>query len=1463
MPLPLSCPGVVSCHGRTLFTHATVICLPTIVLSILVSCAGDEIGLFPAGHSLVYQYNTTVWLGTSLGEVSSQWGLSGRLTIQGQAGDALLQLSDVTVTLYNGDGSTERSNVSTIILPTQAKQLLQPFILNYKNKQILEALSVKDNEPIWVVNFKRGLASLLQLDITALERTAFITLEKCVYGTCAVEYGVTSQDDFVTIRKFIDQDTCAQFPRRSLNKRSTLICPTEWQDQVTSSSERMYTVHSQNGRAIIKHITSSGGTYVKPFQSRGEAHVLLVNQSLTLESDDIDATPLEVSENVTRVSLTFTLPELDKTQGRAPSNQNRLISAVGRALTELSDSVDHSHEGLDIRKLHSNLVSTVVDLLSLAEQSSLEVLFDRLIVGTSYHQETVRNLFLDILPQVGTEACALFIKDLILEKKVTNATIVHFFTTLPFHIQHPSEELLLSLEDLMNLSEGAEGEVKNALVLGFASLIYKTCQQTCRPDTLDRYIRRYLDWLTDSSSYADQLLYLDGLSNIELGRVFEYLEPIIRGNVTVLSSQPHHIRYRAIWATASRASYHREQVYQLYWPLLANTSEHLEVRVAALSMLVISQPSPGLFLNLFWFMQREVNPHLYYHYYTTLQSLVDSKYPCYITLGELVKRLARFVRPPSHPQWSSGNYILDYSDETHGFGSLAHLSMVGDERSGLPNVFHLTLSSHTMERSITQLSLFVRIEGVLDAVKHQLFKMQEEESSISKILMVLQQLNITSVEQRPIHLEVAVKLDGRVIFTQYFNHSAFDNLLTVLSNFELLQSGLHLNGQRSVVELHDEDVFSTELGTLVILRSSTVTFTSLRGNLTQGLDPPHLVYKRHLNFATSLTTLNQLSTYNPLLNLWQGVERSHALHGYLLFNNEQVLDMIHLIFKLTSHQPTGRQAGFVSHLRTQVFVRGLEADKKLSRLCPVCESHVEWSGGDDSQQAKELVNLDLGDLGSRIQVDLLGCNGCQGSDSIFKLLRTILDDHGKNSRVLPLSHPLLGLFHMIDYLLLAPPSGVSGYSAHLVSTQSQPAQLELSLLLTTEDVPSSDLLELLPSKKLTLKLLLVHKVANSSSVLRSWDINTVYTTSRGFTEHDLKLKVTRLLGQTISHRLCLEADAWFPEWDPERPTTHLVKGQMNVAWGVVDDSKCPRDSSGLRVTVRAELSDEQSVLGDNKSYRACHVDSSGKEGLLLTEACSLVAREMATMRKYTANFRYTKLPEVLLSAGDYLISLMEVLYPGVTPDSSEYGVMVTAEFPMSRPEVKLTMNKRRTTVSARQPWLLNTLYSPGLALATRYRIINWCIMNSTNLRTFDEAFLELTIPLCYTLASADNSKQPTFAVFVRKVAEKDALTNIPLPCFVATRWQAKRSRTTSLGGIKGADRPLAGTSHREPSSSLSHNLLSNKPLSTVCVCFFVTQLPTIITLPIRFTETHGFTKNMEELRIEPRTSGSVAMNAYH
>lgn len=50
------------------------------------------------------------------------------------------------------------------------------------------------------------------------------------------------------------------------------------------------------------------------------------------------------------------------------------------------------------------------------------------------------------------------------------------------------------------------------------------------------------------------MLYLEGLSNMEMGQVVDFLEPVIQGNVTDLSGHSrHHIRFLAVWATMSTA----------------------------------------------------------------------------------------------------------------------------------------------------------------------------------------------------------------------------------------------------------------------------------------------------------------------------------------------------------------------------------------------------------------------------------------------------------------------------------------------------------------------------------------------------------------------------------------------------------------------------------------------------------------------------------------------------------------------------------------------------------------------------------------------------------------------------------------------------------------------------------------------------------------------------------------------
>lgn len=77
--------------------------------------------------------------------------------------------------MYNGPRIHDTQVVETP-LPEQASQLLQQFIIHYDAGQII-GLSVKAGEDEWAINMKRGLASLLQLDLSHLQSAAFISAE--------------------------------------------------------------------------------------------------------------------------------------------------------------------------------------------------------------------------------------------------------------------------------------------------------------------------------------------------------------------------------------------------------------------------------------------------------------------------------------------------------------------------------------------------------------------------------------------------------------------------------------------------------------------------------------------------------------------------------------------------------------------------------------------------------------------------------------------------------------------------------------------------------------------------------------------------------------------------------------------------------------------------------------------------------------------------------------------------------------------------------------------------------------------------------------------------------------------------------------------------------------------------------------------------------------------------------------
>lgn len=110
-------------------------------------------------------------------------------------------------------------------------------------------------------------------------------------------------------------------------------------------------------------------------------------------------------------------------------------------------------------------------------------------------------MFLETLPQVGSTESALFILDLITQKKVSDMTAIQLLTHLPFHIRKPDVQLLVSLQPLLNLPSKCSAQVQNTAILTYGTLIYKTCLLYCPYEMLDDYVKIYLDKYTGAQIY--------------------------------------------------------------------------------------------------------------------------------------------------------------------------------------------------------------------------------------------------------------------------------------------------------------------------------------------------------------------------------------------------------------------------------------------------------------------------------------------------------------------------------------------------------------------------------------------------------------------------------------------------------------------------------------------------------------------------------------------------------------------------------------------------------------------------------------------------------------------------------------------------------------------------------------------------------------------------------------------------
>ncbi|XP_071651940.1 uncharacterized protein [Temnothorax longispinosus] len=1199
-------PRLAQRIGRTLF------------IFLLLSTEIIAQSLFRSGKEYVYSYNATSSTGVLVpSNAASSWNLNGKLVIQAEDNYVTVQLQSLKMNMYNGD---VKEVVEGIDIYDDALELLKPFRLSY-NKGLIENFST-EAEPAWATNIKRSIAGILQLDLFNLEKeSAFHSTEINHYGKCDIDYVVSPEGETQRlIMKSLDPRICIGHPSRNWSNVPKVQCTDEDQNPILKSSERVYRLKTDGFIHEIISVNASGSIYVQPFQSMGEAHYNLVQQNIELSSVRDTANKI-VTNNLQTTVLQHELPEADLTQGRGTPDKSFIFKSISRLLDRLSHRLENPGLDTEIHNLHNTTISVLLYYLGMLDRVDLGKAYTR-ISGTSYKEETIRNMFLEALPQVGSEESALFILDLIQSNKVSDISAIQLLMRLPFHVRKLDVQLLASLEPLLTLPRKISTKVQNTAILTYGTLIYKTCLVSCPYEMLDDYVRRYLNKFTETTQYEQKMVWLEGLANIQLGRVVEFLEPIASGN----NAESRHFRVLAAWASIPTAPLRPDVIYPVYWPILLNRTEHLEMRVAALTLLIVSSPTSNRLISLYWYMQNEPSQHLYNYFYTMLKSIERTTYPCYKRISKIAAQFSRVLREPDREYLTTGNYLVDYQDSLRGFGAMLHGIVIANPSTNIPEVIYVTLNNYASGTHINHVSLYIKAEGIF----HSLATSFENPTYIKDIL---KEFKLDERKKGPVHLEIITRIQEKTVLCVHWNEtniveglkylsSLSDNIYQTYYNMEF-----HVNQQRINVPLSLESLQVTDFGTNVRLAMTGTSLFSMRGNFTRNFPGRY----NHIILRTSVHGIETIENYNPLVDLWHSAERVQSLHGYLPINITLGLDERPFI----SYDTLGDRLkkGITVHAKTLTSIRGANVRSKLDRVCRSCSvSHTVVKSPSSNLQTVNILNVGLPELGDRLQVKIFDCESLISRET---LINDVWSSHRSNYQMWPsIKFALIGL-HFLDYFTYVPPKGSCGLAAYIEALKSGPSQTRL---------------EYLKSENRHI-LSLTHHDLQSSQILHQWNIAVLYEATSWLSDV-IKFKATKIVPGERIFKFCVEAERHVPwQWEIlSNEPSESSRIKLNVVWGLSDNAKGKCSGSSISLNLIGEISREQLEKSKRTSwpYGECKKESAGKKIVPYTNSCYEVSRELSTLRRYKIFAKYENLPESLSK----LVWKMYALYDLIGGNSS-------------------------------------------------------------------------------------------------------------------------------------------------------------------------------------------------------------------
>ncbi|EFN69845.1 Vitellogenin [Camponotus floridanus] len=1275
---------------------------------------------FPAQKTVIYNYHANVKTGIiEPAHYASQFVLVGQLHIKKDISDPTLnnayyvKLNNVKYGVHNGMVINDEPVQVVHELEEATLQIQEPFVIVYDDHGKFQGIKILESESCWSKNIKQGIASMLQLDLTHIQLQTpmqphnFVTHENTIHGTCQVAYDVHSANsanpeinNFV-VTKLHDPRNCSHFVQRVFDHVECEKCHVESMDDMTTAARRVFQIEQQNNDILIKHMVAHSVINYVPFNALSQAHYLLTNITLDLHSVvPTMETPMSTTnfQNVPMIrDITFNKPvgnyalhaAEDLTHGRHIVKLDVLIPKLKKMLVEAADYLEENHlEAEEPEWKHGQTINRLQYTMSYMDLGSLEQVYNTIQDAKTPKEVTMKNIFLRMIPTVGTSAACYFTRNVIRKHKVTDAIAVAMLAKLSMHVKIPSERLLLEMEELLKLDNIVSSNVKKASILCFSILIRKTFmhqQSEIANPLLERYLNRFLDHVKNDQSYEMKMVYLMAMKNVQVGNIEKLLEPIIRGEIMV-SENPHHIRVQAIWAIKKAIADKVEYTHNLLWPILVDVTQPLPVRIVTYDILMSQMPNMQRLMNIYWFMVHEQNNHLYNYHYTTLKGLANSVDPCLGPVREMARKVLRYTKIRPETIELSSKHFVDYTDPVYEHGESLNTAWVLDELTGLPHAGYMEHRVSVARRSVEKFGIYWNAYGldeIIKIIKEELMGSTVENFSDKHVeeIFIRAKHNIPVKKQirKPVQIDICITLNGHVISANHYGQNTFRNMFTDISQLKQIMVGNFQEIKYDTfyemqvpIDMGLQGVFTTKMPYLFSLKFNNIynEISKLSVNMKAEIDTR---IWRHGEYAMSI--------YNPIADVWHSIRRAIvqdvALPIEMNFSYNHEMKSL----KITMPRlPVTKLSytGIRYHAKNLVTITEDEQDI-LKTCCATCHHHTVVRTG---EKMSHHVAVDSKDIGLKYSMSVFDCeNKITPAINVQEWHRAMSPEH-KNTWNSKIVQYIMGIHQKAFNDYISPAASNCGKIMKMEPSVLYPmSQIDMTLRVFVDDVDQH--IHTISNKKIN-----VRGTINAMGI-RTWDMNINIDMSQGHTINNVKIQMTRDTPGEKKLKICLDAQKSYPitKTDPLKLdiiTKEETNTKMTITAGFTDDDKCVRDEMLIVMTVKGEMTEEQKKQMKHDSVHGfCIKDiqnpqfQTSQGHIPKTMNCIRETLQYTTMKKYTVNTSYKKVPVSVLSQLALIEDSIRVLYwpyvKYITNRTESGNAKVVIEFSSDHNDINATI----------------------------------------------------------------------------------------------------------------------------------------------------------------------------------------------